>query len=72
MKSHDEDSRRPVKTVENQTSALTHYVALTSEFSQVNAGQSLARPNLTADMDGYQFLSASHSIRAYLEVLYRL
>jgi hypothetical protein len=25
-----------------------------------------------ADMDGYQFLPTSHSIRAYLAVLYRL
>jgi hypothetical protein len=27
---------------------------------------------IAADMDGYQFLPTSHSIRAYLAVLYRL
>jgi hypothetical protein len=36
------------------------------------AWRSAISAQVSADMDGYQFLPTSHSIRAYLAVLYRL
>jgi hypothetical protein len=50
------------------TAVVTIVSQLVTKSGRVPVGKRAG----AADMDGYQFLPTSHSIRAYLAVLYRL